>query len=191
MNKKMLGIFVSLVVVVMLATPLVACVNAKPVVWSVEFSFSNLPDMAGDWSKFKMVETKSGPNKVDHIPTFGDDVVLVYNDGISDHTLNGEVTQMVITSKLFLNDDPLRVMGNEKWIFTFDDAEASTLEISANFWMDDMLTQPNGGGKCVGTYGTGVFEGAKFKGTFDTEMYPQPSGAILKMQYGSGEIMFP
>jgi hypothetical protein len=190
MKKKILGIFVSLLAVVMLASPLVVCVSAKPVVWSVEFSFSTLPDMiSGDLSKFKMVETRSGLVKVDHIPTIGDDLVLDYDDGTTQDTLSGEVSQMVITSKLF-EGDPFRVMGNEKWVFTFDDAEASTLEISAVFWMDDMLTQPNGWGKCVGTSGTGIFEGAKFKGTFDTEMYIQLNG-ILKLQYGEGEIKFP
>ena len=42
----------------------------------------------------------------------------------------------------------------------------------------------------MGTHGTGVFEDAKFKGTFDTIMIPQPDGAILKIQFGSGEIKF-
>jgi hypothetical protein len=189
MNKKILGISVGLLVVAMLATPLM--VSAKPVVWSVEsFSLTTLPDLLGDWSKFKMVETKSGPILVDHIPTIGP-VELVYDDGVSEHTLIGEVKQMVLTSKLYLNDDPARVMGNEKWTFTFADAEASTLEVSANFWIDDMFAaEPNGGGTCVGTNGTGVFEGAKFKGTFDTIMISL-DGAILKTQYGSGEIKFP
>jgi len=192
MNKKILGVFVSLLAVVMLATPLVACVSAKPVVWSVEFSLTTLPDLLGDWSKFKMVETKSGPILVDHIPTIGE-VELGIDDGVDDpYLMTGVVTQMVLTSKLYLNDDPARVMGNEKWVFTFADAEASTLEVSANFWIDDMFAiEPNGGGTCVGTYGTGVFEGAKFKGTFDTIMIPQPGGGILKTQYGSGEIKFP
>jgi hypothetical protein len=192
MNKKLLGFALAFIFLAMLATPLVACASAKPVVWSVEFSFSTLPDLiTGDSSKLKMVETKPGVVKVDYIPTFGDDLVLVYNDGVDDHTLTGVVTQMVITSTLFTNEDPPRARGTEKWVFTFDDAETSTLEISANFWMDNMYAaEPNGGGTLVGTYGTGVFEGAKFKGTFDTLMALGPSG-ILKTQSGSGEIMFP
>ena len=102
--------------------------------------------------------------------------------------MTGMVTQMVLCSKLYLGTS-MRVMGNEKWTFAFEGG--STLEVSANFWIDDMLNPPNGGGTCVGTHGTGVFDGAIFKGTFDTIMVPTGSGGIFKIQSGSGEIKFP
>lgn len=165
----------------MLATPLA---SAKPEVYSVEFSLTTMPDLAGgDVSKMKYFPDKAGPILVNHIPTIGE-VEFSYDD----NTLTGVVTQMVVCSKLYMNNDPMKVMGNEKWVFTFDEG---TLEVSANFWIDDMATQPNGGGTCVGTHGTGIFENAIFKGTFTTIMIPQPTGGILKMQLGSGEIKFP
>lgn len=186
MNRKVSVIFVALMAVAMLATPLV---SAKPVVWSVEFSLETLPDLSedADWSKYKEVVTKSGPVLVDQIPTIGT-VVLGYNDGVSDHTMIGVVKQTVLTSKLYIFDDPIKVFGNEKWTLIFD---GGTLEVSANFWIDDLLNPPNGGGKCVGTHGTGIFNGAIFKGTFDTIMIPTGSGGIFKIQFGSGEIKFP
>jgi hypothetical protein len=163
----------------MLATPLV---SAKPEVWSVTFNLVTLPaPLDADWSKFKMFETEKGLLVVDQIPASGT-AQLVHGST----TMTGVVTQMVLCSKLYLGTS-MRVMGNEKWTLIFDEG---TLEVSANFWIDDMTTQPNGGGTCVGTHGTGVFEGAKFKGTFDTIMIPQLDEAILKIQFGSGEIKF-
>jgi hypothetical protein len=186
MNRKALITAVTLLTITMLSTPLV---SAKPVVWSVAFELQTLPDLSedADWSKYKEVVTKSGPVLVDQIPTIGT-VVLEYNDGVSDHTMTGVVKQTVLTSKLYLFDDPLKVFGNEKWTLIFD---GGTLEVSANFWIDDMLNPPNGGGTCVGTHGTGVFDGAIFKGTFDTIMVPTGSGGIFKIQSGSGEIKLP
>ena len=175
MKKAVLVLAVALLAVAMLATPMVAC--AKPVVWSVDFSLETYPDLAGDWSKFKEFTTNNGLIVVDHIPTVG--TVTLVHDG---NTMTGVATQMVLNSKLF-SFDPQRVMGNEKWVFTFAEG---TLEISANFWIDG----DRSGGTCVGTFGTGIFEGAIFKGTFDTTMVSL-GGAILKDQSGSGEIKFP
>ena len=185
MNRKALMIAVTLLTVAMLATPLV---SAKPAVWSVTFSLTTMPDMSADpdlWSKYNGFAVKNGMLVVDKIPTIGT-VELVHGST----TMTGEVTQMVLCGKIYVTTS-MRAMGNEKWVFMFDDAEGSTFEISANFWIDDLPNQPNGAGTCLGTHGTGVFEDAIFKGTFTTIMIPQQSGAILKIQYGSGEIKFP
>ena len=182
MNRKLLGLFVALMAAAMLATPLV---SAKPAVWSVTFNLTTTPDLSpdADWSKFKEFATEKGMLIVDQIPASGT-VQLVHGST----TMTGVVTQMILCSKLYLGTS-MRVMGNEKWAFTFEGG--STLEVSANFWIDDMTTQPNGAGTCVGTHGTGVFEGAIFKGTFTTIMIPQGEAGILKIQSGSGEIKFP
>ncbi len=185
MNRTILLTATLLLIAGMLATPLA---SAKPEVWSVTFNLVTLPDLDADWSKYKEVITESGPILVDQIPTIGTVVLEIDNGVAPPYTMSGVVTQMVLCSKLYLNDDPMKVMGNEKWTFTFAEG---TLEVSANFWIDDMLNPPNGGGTCVGTQGTGVFEGAKLKGTFETIMIPQDNQAILKMQVGLGEIKFP
>ncbi len=188
MNRTILLTATLLLIAAMLATPLA---SAKPEVWSVTFNLVTLPDHLSpdaDWSKLKTFQTKSGLLLVDQIPAIGT-VVLGIDNGVDPpYTMSGVVTQMVLCSKLYLNDDPMKVMGNEKWTFTFDEG---TLEVSANFWIDDLTTQPNGGGTCVGTKGTGVFEGAKLKGAFTTIMSPADENGILKIQFGSGEIKFP
>jgi hypothetical protein len=189
-NRKIILTATLFLIAAMLATPLA---SAKPEVWSVDFELQTLPYYSedADWSKFKEFQTEKGMLVVDHIPAIGEVVLEIDNGEDPSYTMNGVVTQMVLCSKLYLNDDPMKVMGNEKWTFTFDDAEASTLEVSANFWIDDLTTQPNGGGTCVGTHGTGVFEDAIFKGAFTTVMILMgPGEGILKIQFGSGEIMF-
>ena len=65
---------------------------------------------------------------VDQIPASGT-AQLVHGST----TMTGVVTQMVLCSKLYLGTS-MRVMGNEKWTLTFDEG---TLEVSANFWIDD------------------------------------------------------
>jgi len=185
MKRKIILTATLFLIAAMLATPLA---SAKPEVWSVTFELQTLPDISADadWSKFKEFETEKGMLVVDHIPTIGT-IELVHGST----TMIGVVKQMVLTSELFMGSDPMKAFGNEKWVFMFDDAEGSTLEVSANFWIDDLPTQPNGGGTCVGTHGTGIFEDAIFKGTFTTIMIPIGSAGILKTQFGSGEIKFP
>ena len=95
----------------------------------------------------------------------------------------GTVTQKVVKSNTFADGS---VIAAEKWTLTFDDG---TLEVSSNHGKDGM-------GLCVGTKGTGYFEGAKFSGTYVATMTPYdltPFGmegtAIFKVQLGTGELM--
>jgi hypothetical protein len=180
MNRKILGVCIVFMLVAMMATPLV---SAKPEVWSVTFNLETLPDLSpdADWSKFKMIETEKGLLIVDQIPASGT-AQLVHGST----TMTGVVTQMVLCSKLYVGTS-MRVMGNEKWTLTFDEG---TLEVSATFWTEFLNLDPIVSGTCVGTHGTGIFEDAKFKGTFSTIMLPYPNEAILKIQFGSGEIKF-
>jgi len=187
MNRKIILIATLFLIAAMLATPLA---SAKPEVWSVTFDLVTLPNFPpdGDWSKYKEVITKSGPILVDQIPAIGTVVLEIDNGVDSPYTMSGVVTQMVLCSKLYLNDNPMKVMGNEKWTFIFD---GGTLEVSANFWTELLNFDPIVGGTCIGTSGTGIFEDAIFKGTFTTIMIPTGTGGILKTQFGSGEIKFP
>ena len=95
-------------------------------------------------------------------------------------TYEGTVEQMAIHVNTFTDGS---MKTNEKWTLTFAEG---TLEVSAS--------HKNGMGKCVGTRGTGIFEGAKFTGTFEVNLHwyvlPDVGNAGFKIQEGTGEIMF-
>ena len=209
MNRKVLGIAVLALAAVMLTTPLM--VSAKPTIKSVEFRIESWPDFVfGDWSKFKAFPAGvSGNLKLMKLPAYGtppliDDIpdpgnpaewlpALLNAWGGVSFSIEGEtedmvgtVLQWVIISNTFTDGS---VSAVEKMTFTFDDPQG-TLEISAHFDKD-------GNGMCIGTSGTGYFEGAKFTGTFttirtvyDLSMIGAEGNAIFKIQEGTGEIMF-
>jgi hypothetical protein len=203
LNRKVLGIAVVLLAVAMLATPLV---SAKPTIESVEFRIESWPYLSGDFSKSKSVTAgESGNKKVIRIPTYGepllvDDVpstnpldptywfllFMAQREGVrltinGDDPMEGTVEQMALQTITFADGS---WTASEKWTFTFAEG---TLEVSA-------ISHKNGMGKCVGTHGTGIFEGAEFTGTFDANRYWYEWTGVanvgFKIQEGTGEIMF-
>jgi hypothetical protein len=201
-KRKILGLALAIAMIAALATPLVV---AKPSVKSVEFRIESWPALigVGDYSKMKVIPAgESGNSKLLRTPTFGvpplvDDVpdpaawiplllassggVRLAIDGMG--TFVGAVEAMIIHVNTFADGSE---SGNERWAFIFAEG---TLEVSANFLR-------NGMGKCVGTRGTGIFEGAKFTGTFEisNNWYYWSAYDLLanfKIQEGTGEIMLP
>ena len=204
-KRKIFGLALVIAMIAVLATPLAA---AKPTIKSVEFRIESWPAPLeiGDYSKMKEIPAgESGNSKLIRVPTRGVPPLVDYVpdanppsvwmplllassggvrldiDGMS--TYEGTVDQMVIHDNTFADGSWSAI---EKWAFTFDDG---TLEVSAT-----MLR--NGMGKCVGTRGTGIFEGAKFTGEFETvSNWYYLAGfdleACFKIQEGTGEIMFP
>jgi hypothetical protein len=207
MNKRILGLFACLVVSTMLTIPMV--VSAKPVVKSVTFEIESWPaGPTGDWSKYtEFFAGESGNLKLLRLPLEGQPPLLdvvpdpaaftadpfsylgrggvrLIIDG-TDILGEGRVEKMLIQTSLFADWSSL---ATEKWTFMFDDSEQSTLELS--------IVTNNGEGKCVGTRGTGYFEGAQFKGTFTEVLYwyvtPEWLGgwnAAFSVIDGTGELM--
>jgi hypothetical protein len=202
-KKKILGFALAFVFLSMLATPMV---SAKPTIKSVAFRIESwpAPTEVGDYSKMKAITAgESGNSKLLRLPTLGvpplvDDVpeddpavwipllfvarggVRLTIDGMG--TREGTVDQMIIHSNTFADGS---ASDNQKWTFTFAEG---TLEVSVK-------TDKNGMGKCVGTRGTGIFEGAKFTGTFEVNLYWYYLAAFdlwagFTIQEGTGEIMF-
>jgi hypothetical protein len=206
MKKKILGIFACLLVAAILSTPLVVC--AKPAVKPVTFKVEAWPSATGDYSKYtEILAGESGNFKLLRLPLEGEppllDVVPNPLDFLADpfsylgvggirFTIDGanllgegRVEKMLIQTTQFADGS---YQATEKWTFKFYDAEQSTLELS--------IVTKNGEGKCVGTRGTGYFEGAQFKGAFTENLnwYVTPEWlggwtAAFSVIEGSGELM--
>ena len=196
MNKKIFGIFASLLVVAMLATPLIASVSAKPATYAVEFrveSWPNINDL-GDWTTFPTGQEKfviikrlnciGIPPLIDEESIDMPDDLLASRGGVrliitGKGTYEGTVEQVIIFTQSDAATGDTR-FSVEKWTFTFAEG---TLEVSTTF--------RDGEGKCVGTRGTGLFEGAHFKGAYDITLtwFTAPGGnPSFKVAVGSGEI---
>lgn len=219
MNKKIFGIFVFILIVFMLATPLAACVTAKPTTAAVVFRSETWGDLFNPNPKMRMGFAGNSSNllmkKINIIgnpplnnmtppsnkPTAADALVarggfcINITQGTNVYTLLGTVEQLLITGvghtgKNLLNDNEkatVTITGNPGggappgW-------EESTLELSI-LWV-------HGEGKILGNKGTGIFKNAQFRGTYSmnaTSVFV-PSlmrVAVYKVQYGTGEIMFP
>jgi hypothetical protein len=218
MNKKILGIFVSLLVVAMLATPLVVCVNAKPTTATVVFRSETWGDLFNENEKEKVCTVGNSSNavmkKINIIgnppltnmtpplekPSAADALVarggfcINITQGSNTYTLLGTVEQFLITGHA---RPGLGLVDNEKATVTITDNpvgtapsgwDGSTLELSI-IWI-------KGEGKILGNRGTGIFKNVQFRGTY--AMYSAgvlvPSlmtVAVYKVQTGTGEMMFP
>jgi hypothetical protein len=202
-NRKVLVTFVVLMAAAMLATPLISCAAAKPTVKSVVFRLETWPanPELADYSKFKYFEcgesenvmllrlpTDGVPPLLDFVPTleqWNANPFLYLEKGgirliIDGVPMVGVAEQMVINCRVGTGLDDWDAA--EKWTFTFAEG---TLELSA-------VSTSDGLGTCIGTRGTGYFEGAKFMGTFTSVLYPYDlygTGVELKVQVGTGELM--
>ena len=215
MNRKVLVIVLALAVA-MLATPLVACVNAKPRIATVEFrseTWGNRDNPnpkyrlgpAGDSgvALMKQINIIGIPPLTDKTPpdmpsvadalAYRGGVRLVITEDSNTYTLLGTVEQLLITG---MAKTDWGVVDNEKATITItenpgggapDGWEGSTLELSLPFI--------RGEGKIVGNRGTGIFEKAQFRGTYSMVagglLIPPGIPAVYKVQWGTGEIMFP
>ncbi|PVX23834.1 MAG: hypothetical protein CW716_11180 [Candidatus Bathyarchaeum sp.] len=199
MKKKMLGVFTCLLVVAMLATPLVA--SAKPAIKPVTFRVEAWPaGPDGDWSKYKLILAgESGNLKLLQLPLEGEPPLLDFVPDPADVNAfpdcfaflgfggvrfmidganllgEGRVEKMLIQTTQFADGS---YRATEKWTFKFYDTEQSTLELS--------IVTKNGEGKCVGTRGTGYFEGAQFKGAFTENL----NWYVLPVELGGGDAAF-
>ena len=215
MNKKILMLTITLLAVAMLVTPLVASVNAKPKIATVEFRseiWGNRDNpnektrmgVAGNSSNALMKQiniigippltNKTPPD----MPSVAD--ALAYRGGIrlvitedsNTYTLLGTVEQLLITGMARID---WGLVDNEKATITItenpgggapDGWEESTLELSIIWTL--------GKGKILGNRGTGIFENAQFRGTYSMAggivFIPPGTIAVYKAQWGTGEIMF-
>lgn len=204
--------------VAMLVTPLVASVNAKPRIATVEFRSElwgnrdnpnpkNRMGPAGDSDNtlMKQINIIGIPPLTDKIPG-GDPLTvadaLAYRGGVRlvitedsiTYTLLGTVEQLLITG---MARSGWGLVDNEKATITITENpgggapegwEESTLELSLPF--------VRGEGKIIGNRGTGIFENAQLRGTYSMDggvvIIPIPPFlAVYKAQWGTGEIMFP
>jgi hypothetical protein len=217
-KSKVLVIATALMAVVMLATPLVACVNAKPTIATVEFRSETWGDLPNPNEKERMGVVGNSTNILMHriniignpplldfdpppgSPTVADalaargGIELNITMGSNTYTLVGSVKQLLIHG---MARPGKGVMDNEKAIITIlenpgggapDGWCESTLELSLVFTR-------SGGGKILGNRGTGIFKNVQFRGAFTqaaTALFVPPYGlAVYKVQWGIGEIMFP
>jgi hypothetical protein len=204
LKRKILGLALVIAMIAVLATPLAA---AKPTIKSVEFRIESwpAPTGVGDYSKLKAFPAgESGNSKMIKGPTMGvppllDDIpdsdpavwvpYLMSAKGGVRLTIDGMGTREGIVEAMVIHDNTFADgswSDSEKCTFTFAEG---TLEISAKLFT-------NGMGKCVGTRGTGIFEEAKFTGTFEVNLYwyylaLYDLWAGFKIQEGTGELMFP
>jgi hypothetical protein len=201
--------------VAMLASPLVASVNAKPAVATVEIYCESWPNVNDLGDKLRLGPAGKSDNQMIHglnIVGNGDlidpeeppaginyptdflmgngGVRLTINDGINEYVLTGRLDEVLL--QMVNNPSDGQVVHKNTWTILSasenapDGAEGSTLEVLG-------VSQPGGGLTAVGTRGTGIFEGAKFKGTYASQTFPfmTPVGQILfRIDTGSGELMF-
>ena len=215
MNRKVLVIVLALAVA-MLATPLVACVNAKPKIATVEFRSETWGNRDNPNPKYrlgpagnsgvvlmKQINIIGIPPLTDKTPPDMPSVAdaLAYRGGIrlvitedsNTYTLLGTVEQLLITGVAHAVQSALN--DNEKATITITENpgggapagwEGSTMELSLPFI--------RGEGKIIGNRGTGIFEKAQFRGTYSmiggVVFIPPGIPAVYKAQWGTGEIMF-
>lgn len=215
MKRKILGLAVVLMAIAMMATPLLASVNAKPTVATVEIYSESWPRVNDLGDKLRMGSAGKSNNTIIHaLNIFGNgdlidpeeppaginlpvDLVmgnggvrLTINDGAKEYVLTGSMDQLLL--QMMINPSGGQVVHKTTWTILDasenapDDAEGSTLEVLG-------VSQPGGGLKAVGTRGTGIFEGAKFKGTYTSQTFAFATGqgqVLFRIDTGAGELMF-
>jgi len=219
LKSKVLVIAVALMAVAMLATPLVACVNAMPTIATVEFRSEVWGDLFNENEKERMgtvgnssnilmhkiniignppllyIDPPDKPSVADALAARGG-IELIITMGLDTYTLVGSVEQLLIHG---MAKPPKGMNVNEKAIIRITANpgggapggwDGSTLELSLVFTR-------SGGGKILGNRGTGIFENVQFRGTFSQlgtgVLIPPPpfEVTIYKVQWGTGEMMFP
>jgi hypothetical protein len=218
MNKKILLLTISILALVMLVTPLVVCVNAKPTTATVVFrsetwgdrenpNEKNRMEFAGNSSNVLMKQINIiGIPPLTNVtppdqPTAAD--ALVYSGGFcinitqgtNMYTLLGTVEQVLITGMAKYGTG-WGLVSNEKATVTITDNPGGGAPPG---WDESTLElsiiMVRGKGKILGNRGTGIFENAQFKGTYSlaaTQFFVPSLGVVVyKAQYGTGEMMFP
>jgi hypothetical protein len=209
-KKKILVFAVALMAVVLLSTPLVAGVNAKPAVATVEFYSETWPRFGDLGEKMRMAYARKSNNLMIHrLSIFGSGnlidpeemgdvnfpldfvlgkggVRLTIDDGVEEYVLTGSVDQVLLRGMITAGGG--HVVHKTIWTILFAGEGAPPLAVGSTLEVLG-VSRPGGGLKAVGTRGTGIFEGAQFRGTYTSEIY-NFGQVLFRMDTGSGEIKF-
>jgi hypothetical protein len=210
---------VVLLTAVMLATPLVVCVNAKPATATVVFRSETWGDRDNPNEKNRMGVTGNSSNVLmkqiniigippltditpPNQPTTAD--ATAYRGGIrleitedsNTYTLLGTVEQLLVTAMAIKAGSGWGLVSNEKATVTITENPVGD---APDGWegstLELSIIMIRGNGKILGNKGTGIFENAQFRGTYSlaaTQFFVPSLGTVVvyKVQWGTGEMMF-